>query len=248
MKTRFFRILMDPTPAEGNGNPPPVADPVAELTAKVAKFEAAEAKRLKASEASGFNDQLKARENDAAGFARDLHREVTELRDKLVQAEGRVPAGHVVLSAKDAQTLETYRKLGKAEELAHAIEAGKAASERVSRMERAEELRTVAEVSGFNPKVLSTLAGDLRFEIRDEKAGIKDVKVAYVVPKEGEEGQPVKLADYASKAWAEFMPSLKPGASQPAPGLPRGHQPVQGGRPVTPAGGSSNGARVTAKF
>ncbi|WZP01206.1 hypothetical protein EP7_005650 (plasmid) [Isosphaeraceae bacterium EP7] len=239
-------IRLNPDADGGGGGA--VADPTAELKIvgdKLAKLEAAEARRLKASEASGFADQLKARENDAIGYARDLHRELTEAREKLAQAEGRVPAGSVVASAKDIEALDHYRKLGKAEELTKAIEDGKAAAERASRMERAEELRTVAEVGGFNPRVLSTLAADLRFEIRDEKVGARDAKVAYVVPREGEDGQPIRLADHAAKQWAEFLPSLRPGQAQAAPGLPRGHQSASSGSRPVPA---PMGSRVEKYF
>jgi hypothetical protein len=247
-----MQIRLNPAPPEGNGGaapaaPEPAVD-VAALTAKLAKLEAAEAKRQKAAEVSGFAEQLKVRENDAIGYARDLHRENTELRDRLAAAEGKVPAGSVVLSAKDAEALERYRKLGKADDLSKALEEGGQAKQRAAQMERAEQVRTVAEAAGFNASVLAKLAGDLQFEIKDEKVGARDVKTAYVVPREGEEGQPAKLADYATKVWADFLPALKPGQSQPAPGLPRGHQPGSPQPNPPQPQGSSNGVQVRSRF
>lgn len=227
MKPRHLRYLLNPTATEGGAEPaanPDLAayaslgspDDLKKALGELAKVRADQERQRKAAETGEFANQLKARNDDATGFARDLHRELQEAREQLGKANALIPEGGVVLSPTLAKAWEAYKALGKPDDLAKVLESGKEAAAKASALERSQQLRDVAEVAGYTPSVLNRLAGDLAFEVKEETILGKPKKVVYVVPKEGEEGQPVKLDDYAKQHWGDFLPSLKP-SSQAQP-------------------------------
>jgi len=246
MKPRHLRYLLNATATEGGAagtgaNPDLDAykslgspDEIKKALADLNKVKAEQERQRKAAETGDFANQLKARNEDATGFARDLHRELQEAREQLAAANARVPEGGAVLTPAQAKAWEAYSKFGKPDDLAKVLESGKEAAAKAAQLERSQQLRDVAEVAGFTPSVLNRLAGDLAFEVKEEAVLGKPKKVAYVVPKEGEEGQPVKLDDYAKQHWGDFLPSLKPaGQAQQRPfGSPSGgvtsHAPMGG--------------------
>ena len=218
---RFWRILLEPQGGEGNGT-----DTGTKVEAKV--------EAPAADPAEGFKAALKKHGDDAASLARAAWGDAERLRSELAEAKGKLPkADAVVLEGDHAKAWGELSKLGKADEIATALESGKAAVARVSAFERKELIGDAASAHGLNPKVLATLAGaDLRIEVKDGTRLGKPVRIAEVVTVEKDaKGADVEkrtpLDKYAEAAWPEFLPSLKGGK---APG-PTGSPPAAGGAP-----------------
>lgn len=138
---------------------------------------------------------------------RERNRTLKQERDEL---KAKQPAdGMVVIAKEDAALLENYRALGAPAEVKKAIDANGTATAELASLKREKALARAADVAGFKVTVLTTLAGDLDIQIKD-----KDGKPHAVVVKDGTE---TPLADYATSAWADFLPALK---QQPAAGAP----------------------------
>jgi len=200
MFPRYLRLFLDPTTTEG-GSTTTAQTPPAEK--KSDGFEALAAKHS----------------SDGIGLARDLYGQLQAANARVAELSGRVPAeGAVVLAGDDARAWGKYRGLGKPDELKTQLEERAELSGKVSRFERAAVISAVAEASGFNAKVLGTLAGDLEFEVADETVKGKPIKVAYV--KEGD--KKTALDKYAESNWGDFLPSLKPASASKPLGTPPG--------------------------
>lgn len=196
---RVYRLLFDPT-APTEGVTPP-ATPPAPTTPKSDGFEALAAKHS----------------NDGIGLARNLFDQLQAANAKLSEISGKVPGeGSLVLTAEQAKAWSKYSTLGKPDEVKAWIEEGNTAKGEVAKFAREKVVRTVADVAGFDPDVLATLAGDLEFEIADETVKGKTVKVAKV--KDGDQSTP--LDKYAESKWAKFLPSLKPSTAPKPLGTP----------------------------
>lgn len=160
---------------------------------------------------------------------------LTSERDAL---KGKVPGeGSVVLSAADAAALEAYRTHGAPEEIAQALETGKATQERLAGLERAELIRTAAEAHDYKPSALAklpSLAG-AALVIREQNVteGGKPVKKprAFVVQQDGKE---VALPDYIQANDPEFLPALHQQPAGDGVGSPAGGRRPSG-RPEVPA-------------
>lgn len=169
--------------SSGSGTPPPAAPPAPDpLTA--------------------FQNLL-ARSSDAAALARQLFEENYRHREQIRTLQGQVPAqGAAVLTPEQAQQWQSYQQLGAPDQVQATIAAH-------GKLNRELELRSVADVGKVSYEVLTTLAGSLAFEVRDEQVNNQPAKVVYV--KDGDKDVP--LDQYAAQKWAAFLPALRPAAA-----------------------------------
>lgn len=153
---------------------------------------------------------------DANAAVVTLLNENYKSRDTIRDLKAKVPAeGAVVLTGDDVKAWQKYNALGKPSDLEKGLNEGNKAKTTVAGYRKAEHNAKVAEVAGFKPTVLATLAKDLDIEIRDavDKDGkpVKD-KAGNVVREavvKGEGDTVTPLAKYAETNWADFLPSLK---------------------------------------
>lgn len=112
-----------------------------------------------------------------------------------------------VLSDDDRAAFEAFKALGKTPaEITAALSASETSATELATLKRDAALRDVAEAAGANVRVLRDRAGDLAFEIRDEKRDDQNVKVVYV--KDGDTAKP--LREYAEAHWSDYLPVLFP--------------------------------------
>ena len=138
------------------------------------------------------------------------------LRQERDDARGKVPAeGAVVVPQEDAALLETYRAFGAPALLQTALDTKSTAEQELSTLKREKTERRAAEIAGFEPVVLSTLAKDLDIQIK----GTPDKPLPVVLA----DGQETALEDYARAHWTKFDASLRVhGSSQAAPDINAG--------------------------
>lgn len=180
------------------------------------KAELAELKKLrekvekieKAGESSDFEAKLKANNGETAALARQQHSEIQDLRAQLTDAKSKIPGeGAVVLTGAKARDWAGYQELGKLDEVKAKITQGEESAKKAATYERNAMLSEVAGLEDFKPGAFTRLAGDLKFEVKSEDIDGKPQKVAYVTHADG---KAEKVSDYATREWADFMPSLKP--------------------------------------
>lgn len=204
----FRRLLLDPTSTEGGGgNPPP-------------KEEGKGPDLVKAIEGL-----LAKNGNDPNAALRVLLSENYGYRDQLRDLRGKLPAeGHVVLDPDKAKLFAAYQQYGTPDEIKQGLYERDEHANTIAAHARAKQIGDVAKLHGMDPDVLTTLAGDLEFEIQDakDKTG-KEIKVATV--KDGDKSVP--LDEFAKAKWEKFLPSLKPTQTRPHNGspLPSGDTP-----------------------
>lgn len=162
------------------------------------------------------------------------------LKEQLAAALGRVPAeGAVVLAPEQAQMWTAYQGLGTVEAITQGLKERETALGELGSLRRAATLREVADVAGFDPDVLGTLAAGLEFELRDVSVDGQMRRAAFV--RDGN-GQQVRLEEYAQQRWEKFTPALIPARGQGS-GAGGAQWPRQG------AAGSGGGAPdVVAQF
>lgn len=132
-----------------------------------------------------------------------LREERRNLKKDLDEARSKIPAeGSTFLTPEDAELLAEYRSFGTPDAIKKTLDDAGISTAELSRLRRAEQLRTVAEAAGYKASVLATLAGDLHFDVRP----VKDGKPVVVVVKDGQE---TALEDYAKEAWEDFLPALR---------------------------------------
>jgi hypothetical protein len=131
---------------------------------------------------------------------RTLRQEVTDLKSKAA------PEGTRVLSTDEAKAYDAYAALGKPDDLRKAIDLNGEATAKLARLEREQLLGKAASAAGFKSAVLQRLAGDLPIEIRD----VDGKPAAFVKDATGE----TPLTEYATTAWADFLPALQVEAQQ----------------------------------
>lgn len=215
MRFSFLRLLLDPKAGtEGGGssgagtgenadpntgkatNPPPAADA-----------------------SRGYEAALAKHGNDSAAMARTIYADNEKLRSDLAAATAKVPGdGTVVLSKAEAARWTELGKLGGFDEVKTRLTQGVEAIGQVARFTREKLIASAAGAVGYDAEVLTSLAGDLAIEVKEEDKGGKKVKTAEVVAKtKNDKGEEVEtrteLGKYAEAHWAKFLPSLKPGAS-----------------------------------
>lgn len=185
-------ILLNPDPIEG-GNNIAVVPPV-ESTPDLSKSA----------------DGLVSKHGDSTAALKVVIGENYEYRTRLREMKAQLPKdGGLVLSADDAKAFSAFRALGTPDELKTALEAGKTASDQVTRFAREKTHNHAASLTGFKPSVLAALAEKDKAEIvvipGKDKAG-KDIEVAHV---KGEGDKTTPLAEYAESKWKDFLPALK---------------------------------------
>lgn len=131
-----------------------------------------------------------------------LREERRNLKQQLTEAQGKAPAeGTRVLTPDEAAEYSAYVAFGKPADVKKAIDSASGATAELASLKREKQLRAAAEAAGYKASVLTTLAGDL-----DIQTEAKDGKTLVYVVKDGEK---TALADYATKEWADFLPSLE---------------------------------------
>lgn len=158
-------------------------------------------------------------DNNASAAINQLLSENFKLREdkrKLKEAaDAKVdkPAeGSVILTKAEAERWEAYKLLGKPDDVKAALAERDTLKAENAKAQRKELLRSVAEVEGFDPDVLTSLAAnDLGFEVKEvkDKEG-KALKQAFVIIKSGDKQESKALTDYANETWQKFLPALKP--------------------------------------
>jgi hypothetical protein len=152
-------------------------------------------------------DGLLGRMGDANKVALHLLEENYGHRQTIRELKAKqIPEGSVTITADEKALLETYKALGEPK----AIESERAETSRL----RSEQVHTTAAAAhGFKPSVLSRLLNGEKIEIRQETVDGKSVDYA-VVLQDGKEA--VRLDQYASTAWADFLPALTASATDTA--------------------------------
>lgn len=90
------------------------------------------------------------------------------------------------ITQEELDSFNKYKELGEVDAIASEL------SEKQT-LERSNVVSQVAELTGFKTSVLSKLASDIEFEVKDGKAYVGDKTVE----------------EYADENWADFLPSLK---------------------------------------
>ncbi len=127
---------------------------------------------------------------------RKLQDEVTELKKS-----SDVPEDQTLISKDDAALLAKYKEMGTLEEI------GKVSTD-FTTMQRSQVLAKVAKTAGYEPSVFNKLAGELKFEEKDETIDGEVTKYIVVLPGEGKEA--IRIDEYAKANWENFLPALKP--------------------------------------
>lgn len=149
-----------------------------------------------------FQNALARNQGDAMALATRLFDENYQLRSRNREIQGLLPAqGAVVLPADQAATWQAYQQLGAADVVAGQLQAAQAAATELASLKRSSHLQDVAQIAGYKPGVLATLAGDKELLIRGEGSA------RTVAIKDGD--REVALADYAKTQWADFLPALQ---------------------------------------
>lgn len=178
---------------------------------------------------SAFNSALEQRGNDARRLAEflydDNHRlreDKRKLRTDLDEVNKRLPEGAVVLNKEDAAAWETFKALGKPDEVKKTLEKAASDATELEGLKFSDMVNQAAGRHNFKPTVLADVvkARGLKIELGEievPKAGSttgEKVKqqVAYVVT--DDKGTKVVLADYAKDRLAEYLPSLAAGNGQ----------------------------------
>lgn len=164
---------------------------------------------------SGNNDIIQSLQNligrnngDTGAVATLLFNENYQLRDRVRQLEGRVPAeGSMVLTGDQVTAWQAYQQIGDVATVQQRLTDGQTAISERDTLRRDGVLRDVAEMSGFRLSVLQGIRGatDLQYEVREVDENGQRVRRAFV--RNGETTTPV--ADYANQHWADFLPALR---------------------------------------
>lgn len=205
---------------------PALADAVRALTAK-----------LESGDKTGIDASLTRLIERQQERIASLGAEVEGLRTKLPAEDA------VVLTADEAATLEAYRKLGKPDEITKQLEAGETAAATLAEKDAAESWGQAATAHGYKSSVLLPLAKQAGLAVVELKTvqpeGEEDPREVAMV-REGEDGTPTRLDEYAKEHWDDFLPALtaeddgagdrKPAVAGAGSGAPYPKQRQKGGR------------------
>ena len=168
---------------------------------------------LSAEAQAAFDNRLKKLEGNAVGLAQQLFSENYTLREQKRVMEGKlIPDGAIVLAAEEAKAWESYKALGKPEEVKQGLDKTTQLQGELDKVQREAILRKAADAAGFKytglvdrDKVARADGKTLAFDVREVERDGKKVPVAFV--KDGDTERP--LTDYAESEWADFLPVLK---------------------------------------
>lgn len=151
--------------------------------------------------AQAFQNALQRNQGDAMALATRLFDENYQLRSTNRDMRTQLPAqGAVVLPPDQASAFAAYQQLGAVDAISAQLQTAQAAAAELATLKRAAHLANVAQIAGYKPSVLGTLAADRELLVRE----VGDKKM--VVVKDGDRETPI--ADYASAHWADFLPAL----------------------------------------
>ncbi len=145
---------------------------------------------------------LRAERRKVAGY----RTRAREAEEALEAAEADL-AKKVVLEGDDLALWNDYKAMGKPTEIRKKIDDGEAAVARTAELERDAVIKEAAEVSGYKFPVLKDRVGQdsaLTLEVKDVEEDGSKVRKAFVK----KDGKDLALDDYATKEWADYMPSL----------------------------------------
>jgi hypothetical protein len=126
-----------------------------------------------------------------------------------------------------ARDFDAYRKLGKPAELQAALTAGVEATKALKGREKDDQLRDVAEVTGWNYKALKGAASDIDYTVKEvEENGAKRRK-AFVVTRNGEQVTETAAQDWFQQNKDFLMPALTAGSTGGAGQQTYGQQFIQ---------------------
>lgn len=163
--------------------------------------------------------RMVARQGSGEAAVVQLLTENKEYRDQIRDLRAKVPGeGAVVLSKADAAEWESFKKLGKAEEVAKLVKEHPVLVEFKTSRERTDTVREAARLAGYEPDVLVDIvaARNLSVEVKTEKVKQKNEKgeeitatvmVPYVKPSSSADAVP--LTDYAKAHLTSYEPVLK---------------------------------------
>jgi hypothetical protein len=163
-----------------------------------------------------------------------LMEEKFQARERIRELEGKLPpAGSLVLSADEAKDWTDYRGLGSVSDIRKVKKDAETASAEVARRTREDHLSSVADamkIPAENRKAFLKLAVDGEHVIKDEQDDKKQpVKRVYVKVKDGETEKEMP----ADEAYAEYLPLLRPAATNTQTTTQRSGPPQRpGGRQV----------------
>ncbi|MFB9991232.1 hypothetical protein ACFFLM_04445 [Deinococcus oregonensis] len=148
--------------------------------------------------------------------------ELSKLVGKVVELEEtnrdlrqrKLPEGGKALTPEEAKEWEAYRLLGKPDELATSVNAGKAASTELATLKQEKETASIADVAKAKPSVLTErlALSNLTAKVQGEapKTGEEDKRTVRLIDKDGKDVG--ELKEYATQHWADYVPALFPAA------------------------------------
>jgi hypothetical protein len=216
-----MRLLLEPTPESGGGNPAAPATP--DYAAELAKHRGDQSALAMA----------------LLGENATLRQAADKLKADYAEARRKIPAeGSRVLAAEDAARFDAWSALGDPADVKKRLDAGDEAAGKVKAHDRRRLIEQAAAAQGWDPDVLEHLAGpDLQIDLKDVTRNGKPAKSAEVVLTTQEGGKErverVALDKHAEKAWPKFAASLKAGTAPRDPGTP-GYDTIRFSQPPAP--------------
>lgn len=125
-----------------------------------------------------------------------------------------------VISEEEAAELESYRKLGKIEDVSKTLGEVETLRGDKEKLTREGTLRRACQAQGLDYDALVELPGAaaLDIEFKDVERQGKKVQVPFVKPAEGEkDAKPVELAAYTKSRWPRFAEALTLKSENPLP-------------------------------
>jgi hypothetical protein len=242
---RLFRVLCS-TDGTGTGTgtePPPPAvtppPPAAPPAAPAAANPIAGLGSNPGDSVESFRVALAKHNNDVGQLAALLFSENHTLRERIRDLRQKVPKdGSVVLSAEDGQSWAAYQSLGKPDDLRRTVAEHTSLGSEISALRRSEELRTVADLTGYKLPVLKQLAANLTFDIQTSEDPRTKAVTRSVSVKDADD-KLTAIDEYAKAHWGDFLSSLLPQVEPPA--RPRG-TPTREGVPAARSQGEQPAA------
>lgn len=160
----------------------------------------------------GFESLIK-KEGGERDAARTLyeenyqHREeIRKLKEEKEELKKNSLSDEELAEYKELKSILTENEFEKPEDLKDTLKTSVEAKEKLSKLEKEKDNAEVAEIMGWNPKVLNRIGGDKEYEIKTrQNAEGEDEK--HVVVKDGD--KEIDLSKYAKDEWEDLLPALK---------------------------------------
>jgi DNA helicase IV len=189
---RFFpgtsQILFDAANDDGNGEA--IADQIRKGFESLIKKEGGERDAAR----TLYEENYQHREE-----IRKLKEEKEELKKNSLSEEQ-------IAEYKELKAVLTENEFEKPEDLKETLKTSVEAKEKLAKLEKEKSNAEIAELMGWNPKVLNRIGGDKEYEIKTrQNADGEDEK--YPVVKDGD--KEIDLSKYAKDEWSDLLPALK---------------------------------------